>query len=286
MMKDLQSGEYFKFKTDEGKANAGLERARIQASINASNASAGASNRSGNEQYRVGDQIVTINKGKGTAIVDGKEMPITALPADIVKNLRPLMQTDEAPQWINEATGEPVAWKNGAFRDMTGQEVAIGPHIQKNDGSQRMSQTHVDTESRTPLFTKAGQAGFFTQDNKRWNGSTDNVLPIKDAKPMSRAAMDAAWRTTYLPNLAKEDKEYSQAQIDAFQARIFESNGWAPPKELQWMKEGVFPEGHVIKDRKGRDMRVGGQPVPKADQDRYFKRFPQDKPRDYKFAGE
>jgi hypothetical protein len=52
------------------------------------------------------------------------------------------------------------------------------------------------------------------------------------------------------------------------------------------MKEGVFPEGHVIKDRKGRDMRVGGQPVPKADQDRYFKRFPQDKPRDYKFAGE
>jgi hypothetical protein len=286
MMKDLQSAEYAKFKTDEGRANAPLERARIQASINASNASAGASNRSGNEQYRVGDQIVTINKGKGTAIVDGKEMPITALPADIVKNLRPLMQTDEAPQWINEATGEPVAWKNGAFRDMTGQEVAIGPHIQKNDGSQRMSQTHVDTESRTPLFTKAGQAGFFTQDNKRWNGSTDNVLPIKDAKPMSRAAMDAAWRTTYLPNLAKEDKEYSQAQIDAFQARIFESNGWAPPKELQWMKEGVFPEGHVIKDRKGRDMRVGGQPVPKADQDRYFKRFPQDKPRDYKFAGE
>lgn len=40
MMKDLQSGEYFKFKTDEGKANAGLEREVLKARISSYQSSA------------------------------------------------------------------------------------------------------------------------------------------------------------------------------------------------------------------------------------------------------
>jgi hypothetical protein len=278
MIKDTRQGEYYENRTERDKKMLPLEMQAKQAAINASNASAGASNRSGNEQYRAGDQIVTINKGKGTAIVDGKEMPITALPADIVNNLRPLQRTDVAPQYKDKNTGEAITWREGKFYDMNNAQVAAGPHIVKDNAGQNVAQTHVDASSGKPLWTRQGEAGFFTEDNKRYDGELGNVLPNRDAKPNSIHAMDAKWRDASASYM-KDNPEMTDAQMARLRDQFYGNNNFAPPSVAAMMVNGTYPKGFTVEDAKGKKINVGGKPIPQAMRDQFFQKYPYAKPR-------
>jgi len=278
MIKDTRQGEYYDNKTKQDVANAPLERAAIQARINASNASAGASNRSGNEQYRSGDQIVTINKGKGTAVVDGKEVPLSALPPDIVNNLRPLQRTDVAPQYKDKNTGEAITWREGKFYDGNGAQVAAGPHIVKDNAGQNVAQTHVDASSGKPLWTRQGETGFFTEDGKRYDGEPGNVVSNRDAKPNSIHSMDAKWRDASASYL-KDNPDMSDAQIARVRDQFYANNNFAPPSVVSMMVSGTYPKGFTIENDKGKKINLGGKPIPQATRDQFFQKYPYAKPR-------
>lgn len=278
MIKDTRQGEYYENRTAEDKLNAPLARQLKQAQINSANASTSASNRSGSEQYRAGDQIVTLNKGKGTAIVDGKEMPLSALPADIVNNLRPLQRTDVAPQYKDKNTGEAITFREGNFYDMNGMKVATGPHIVKDNAGQNVAQTHVDGATGQRLWTRQSETGFFTEDGKRYGGEPGNVLPNRDAKPNSIHSMDAKWRDASASYM-KDNPEMTDAQMARLKDQFYGNNNFAPPSVAAMMTNGTYPKGFTVEDAKGKKINVGGTPIPQTMRDQFFQKYPYAKPR-------
>ena len=279
MIKDTRQGEYYENRTENDKKMLPLEMQAKQAAINASYASASASNRSGNELYRAPDNsIISINKAKGTAVVDGKEVPLSAIPTDIAGRLRPLVQQDVAPQYKNQQTGELVRYVNGGFEDMNGNTVPAGPHIVKDNSGQNVAQTHVDGASGQRLWTRQGEAGFFTREGKPFAGDEKGVVSNRDAKPNSIHSMDAKWRDASASYM-KDNPEMTDAQIARVRDQFYANNNFAPPSVAAMMVSGTYPKGFTVENDKGKKINLGGKPIPQATRDQFFQKYPYAKPR-------